>query len=238
VHSYSYRHSVRFFKHPESLFLIRFSCHCRRQRGRGCLAIWFVGYSRVRRREAPFWVTVKRQKNVCLYSISKKRSAFLHKTVLPPFPLDNIYHTVNTSYNLYSSAFLPPSARCSLCKWFTTVGFIRRDLTVAALVQSHSSQCGILGGLDWHLTRLFPCLFLFPPANNKYDSCPCTAMWHIPDVPTVLLQLQLGSWPGSVTIINLWINDILVFHPFVSGMFHTPFVLKQVLRNSVFRSHF
>jgi len=84
----------------------------------------------------------------------KKRNPFLQKTVLPPFPPDSIYHTVNTSYNLHSSTFVPSTARCSLFKGFTTGRFIRRPLNVEVVIQSHGSQCGIVGALGWHSASL------------------------------------------------------------------------------------
>jgi hypothetical protein len=86
------------------LFLIRFSCLCKRQRGCGCLAIWFVDYSRVRRREAPLWVTVKRQKMSAFIQFRKKKKSLSRRKCFCLFSVDNIYHSVNTSYNLLPSA--------------------------------------------------------------------------------------------------------------------------------------
>jgi hypothetical protein len=112
------------------------------------------------------------KKCVPLFGFKKKKeNSFLQKTVLPSFPPDNIYHIVNTSYNLHSSTFVQSTAKCSLFKWFTTGRFIRRSLNVKVVVQSHGSQCGILGALGWHPARISP-LVLFLPANNEYNKFP------------------------------------------------------------------
>jgi hypothetical protein len=76
--------------------------------------------------------------------IQFKKNSFLQKTVLPPFPPDNIYHTVNTSYNLHSSTFVPSTARCSLCKGFTTARFIRGVSTWRLWFNSTAVSAGFL----------------------------------------------------------------------------------------------